>query len=82
MSSVYREGQKAGNESEYYSRYSITSKARCDTTIDIRLQVDVKDQNMDKHPLGIYHSISTQYGDLMMNSVTLCISHGKLPRNA
>ena len=25
------------------------------TLLDIRLQVEVKDQNMDKHPLGIYH---------------------------
>ena len=23
--------------------------------LDIRLQVEVKDQNMDKHPLGMYH---------------------------
>ena len=45
--------------------------------LDIRLQEEVKDQNMDKHPLGIYHSISTLYADLMMNSVTLCISYGR-----
>ena len=42
----------------------------------------ILDQNMVKHPLGIYHSISTLYADLMMNSVTLCVSYGKFPRDA
>ena len=50
--------------------------------LDIRLQVEVKDQNMVKHPLGIYHRISTLYADPMMNSVELCISDGKLPKDA
>ena len=44
--------------------------------------MEVKDQNMDKHPLGIYHSISTLYVDLMMNSVPFCISCGKFQRDA
>ena len=50
--------------------------------LDIRLQVEVKDQNMIKHPLGIYHRISALYADHMMNSVGLCISYGKFPRDA
>ena len=50
--------------------------------LDIRLQVEFKDQNMDKHPLEIYHSISTLYADPMMDSVELCISYGKFPRDA
>ena len=53
-----------------------------DTQLDIRLQVDVKDQNMVKHALGIFHRISTLDADPMMNSVELCISYGKFPRNA
>ena len=50
--------------------------------LDIRLQVEVKDQKMDKHALGIYHRISTQYADPVMNSVELCISYGEFPRVA
>ena len=50
--------------------------------VTVRLQVEVKDQNMVKLPLGIYHSISTLYADPMMNSVALCISYGKFPRDA
>ena len=50
--------------------------------LDVRLQVEVTEQNMDKHPFGIHHSISTLYADPMMNSVELCISYGKLPREA
>ena len=50
--------------------------------LDIRSQVEVKDQNMAKHPLGIYHGISTLYADLMMNSVMLSMFYGKFPRDA
>ena len=52
------------------------------TKLDSRLQVEVKHQNMVKHLLGIYHKISTLYADPMMNSVELCISYGKFPRDA
>ena len=34
--------------------------------LDIRLQVEVKDQNMVKHPLGIYNRISILYADPMV----------------
>ena len=50
--------------------------------LDIRLQVEVKDQDMVKHSLGIYKGISTLYADPMMNSVELCISYGKCQRDA
>ena len=52
------------------------------STLDIRLQVEVKDQNLVKLSLGIYHGILTLYADPMMNSVELCISYGKFPRDA
>ena len=52
------------------------------TTLEIRLQVEVRDQNMVKRPLGIYHRISTLYADPMMHSVELCISYSKFSRNA
>ena len=50
--------------------------------LDIRLQVEVKDQNMLKPPLGIYHSISTLYADPMTNSIALCISYGEFSKDA
>ena len=34
--------------------------------LDIRLQVEVKARNMVKHPLGIYHWISTPYAILSL----------------
>ena len=55
--------------------------SRC-KVLDIRLQVEVKDQNMVKYPLEIYHRFSTLYVDPMMNSVELCISYGKYLRDA
>ena len=50
--------------------------------LDIRLQLEVKDQNMVKHPLGIYNRISTLCAHPVMNSVEFCISYGKYPRDA
>ena len=45
--------------------------------LDMTDKVEVKNQNMAKHPMVIYHMISTQYVDPMMHSIELCISYGK-----
>ena len=40
--------------------------------LDVRLKLEIKDQNMVKHSLGIYHGISTLHADLSKNSVEMC----------
>ena len=50
--------------------------------LDVRLQVDVIDQNIVKHPLGMYRRISTPYADPITISVGMCVSYGKYQRDA
>ena len=59
-----------------------TSQRPASAQLDVRLQVEVKDQNMVKHPAGIYHRKYTTQRNSSWDLHTVSKSYGKFPRDA